>query len=212
MDYYDKMIDDKKKTISFLKEYLEGCQKKVKSLKRETELIKEDLELVQFEIDNLDAILKDYNEVPKKIKIIKDVSNIYSIMISVLAAIVIFAGLKLPVALNVLFSILLGLCSFILMNGWSRLLTKRFYNVRQKYDLVELEQSLSKKKKQKTHLLMLQNNYQNCFNLSQNEFEQLKQFLEETSKELRVLENYDALAQENIAKRNDKIKKLTKEK
>lgn len=23
--YYDKMIDDKKKTISFLKEYLEGC-------------------------------------------------------------------------------------------------------------------------------------------------------------------------------------------
>ena len=133
-------------------------------------------------------------------------------MISVLAAIVIFAGLKLPVALNVLFSILLGLCSFILMNGWSRLLTKRFYNVRQKYDLVELEQSLSKKKKQKTHLLMLQNNYQNCFNLSQNEFEQLKQFLEETSKELRVLENYDALAQENIAKRNDKIKKLTKEK
>lgn len=212
MDYYDKMIDDKKKTISFLKEYLEGCQKKVKSLKRETELIKEDLELVQFEIDNLDAILKDYNEAPKKIKIIKDVSNIYSIMISVLAAIVIFAGLKLPVALNVLFSILLGLCSFILMNGWSRLLTKRFYNVRQKYDLLELEQSLSKKKKQKTHLLMLQNNYQNCFNLSQNEFEQLKQFLEETSKELRVLENYDALAQENIAKRNDKIKKLTKEK
>ena len=50
MDYYDKMIDDKKKTISFLKEYLEGCQKKVKSLKRETELIKEDFELVQFEI------------------------------------------------------------------------------------------------------------------------------------------------------------------
>ena len=98
------------------------------------------------------------------------------------------------------------------MNGWSRLLTRRFYNVRQKYDLVELEQSLSKKKKQKTHLLMLQNNYQNCFSLSQNEFEQLKQLLEETSKELRVLENYDALAQENIAKRNDKIKKLTKEK
>ena len=92
------------------------------------------------------------------------------------------------------------------------MLTKRFYNVRQKYDLVELEQSLSKKKKQKTHLLMLQNNYQNCFSLSQNEFEQLKQLLEETSKELRVLENYDALAQENIAKRNDKIKKLTKEK
>lgn len=59
---------------------------------------------------------------------------------------------------------------------------------------------------------MLQNNYQNCFSLSQNEFKQLKQFLEETSKELRVLENYDALAQENIAKRNDKIKKLTKEK
>ena len=50
MDYYDKMIDDKKKTISFLKEYLEDCQKKVKSLKRETELIKEDLELVQFEM------------------------------------------------------------------------------------------------------------------------------------------------------------------
>ena len=68
-------------------------------------------------------------------------------------------------------------------------------DVRQKYDLVELEQSLSKKKKQKTHLLMLQNNYQNCFSLSQNEFEQLKQLLEETSKELRVLENYDALAQ-----------------
>lgn len=212
MDYYDKMIDDKKKTISFLKEYLEGCQKKVKSLKRETELIKEDLELIQFEIDNLYAILKDYNEAPKKIKIIKDVSNIYSIMISVLAAIVIFAGLKLPVALNVLLSISSGICSFILMNGWSRLLTKRFYNVRQKYDLVELEQSLSKKKKQKTHLLMLQNNYQNCFSLSQNEFEQLKQLLEETSKELRFLENYDALAQENIAKRNDKIKKLTKEK
>lgn len=212
MDYYDKMIDDKKKTISFLNEYLEGCQKKVKSLKRETELIKEDLELVQFEIDNLYAILKDYNEAPKKIKIIKDVSNIYSIMISVLAAIVIFAGLKLPVALNVLLSISSGICSFILMNGWSRLLTKRFYNVRQKYDLVELEQSLSKKKKQKTHLLMLQNNYQNCFSLSQNEFEQLKQLLEETSKELRVLENYDALAQENITKRNDKIKKLTKEK
>ena len=169
--------------------------KKVKSLKRETELIKEDLELVQFEIDNLDAILKDYNEAPKKIKIIKDVSNIYSIMISVLAAIVIFTGLKLPVALNVLLSISSGICSFILMNGWSRLLTKRFYNVRQKYDLVKLEQSLSKKKKQKTHLLMLQNNYQNCFSLSQNEFEQLKQLLEETSKELRVLENYDALAQ-----------------
>lgn len=212
MDYYDKMINDKKKTISFLKEYLEGCQKKVKSLKRETELIKEDFELVQFEIDNLDAILKDYNEAPKKIKIIKAVSNIYSIMISVLAAIVIFTGLKLPVALNVLLSISSGICSFILMNGWSRLLTKRFYNVRQKYDLVEIEQSLSKKKKQKTHLLMLQNNYQNCFNLSQNEFEQLKQFLEETSKELRVLENYDALAQENIAKRNYKIKNLTKEK
>ena len=212
MDYYDKMIDINKKNIDFITKDLESCQKELASLKRETELIKDDIEINQFEIDNLDIILKDYNEAPKKIKIIKNASKIYSIMITVLASAVIFTGLKLNVAINILFSILSGLCSFTLMNGWSKATTRYFYEVRKKYNLSDLEQSLDNKEKEKTHLLMLKKNYENSVDLFQEKFERLEQLLEEKSKDLRILENYDKLAQESVEQKYDKTKKLTKEK
>ena len=62
------------------------------------------------------------------------------------------------------------------------------------------------------HLLMLKKNYENSVDLFQEKFERLEQLLEEKSKDLRILENYDKLAQESVEQKYDKTKKLTKEK
>lgn len=198
MDYYDKKIEEKYKDAIQLDNERKEYENKLKKLQETLLLINSNVELYELEVENLKELLKDYKIAPHHIRGVKMASIVYAVIITMLASIIFLLVSKLPVV-NILLTILfLGVSSSVAMGIWATVMNKYYKNILRKYNINELEKDLNNKKAQLLENKKAKKIYEDAIAKVETKIDNLLRATLDTNKELRILKNYDLLAQEEI--------------
>lgn len=208
MDYYEKYKDKKISKMLELDGKRKICETKIEEIHNVFLENKEEFKQNEIKIEKIRKLISDYMVAPQMIKNLKKASIYYSVAIFIILSICITLGLKTSFLLGIVSALPAGALNVCLMKFWYKTMSKPYVKIIEKTNINNLKESLTEYEnvlaKEKNHIDRLEIN----LNFLRGKEEEIITNIVELEKDLRILENYDVVAQTEAKEKESKVKKL----